>query len=267
MKTRVISAAVMFLILGAAIYFGPVTRLILATFVAACGIYEMAHACRKMGRKCPNNVVLIAYPVICAVLCYEEAPDWAFTALFAALTIFILCYCVIDNNEAAEGAMNGLFALTYPGVLFSCLMRIIYSEDWLYVCAIAAFGTWLCDAFALFGGMAYGKHKLCPSVSPNKTWEGSITGAVFSLLGGAVVHWIWADAPSLAVCMLTALIASTMCQFGDLSASLIKRAAGLKDYSNIIPGHGGVMDRMDSLLFSIPTAWLLLRIFASLGIR
>ena len=266
MKTRVISAIVMFLILGAAIYFGPLTRLILVTFIGCAGIYEMAHACRKMGRKCPNDVVLVLYPLLTAVLIYYSAPEWAFTALFTGLTMFILCYCVINHDKAAEGAMNGLFALTYPGILFSCVMRIFSSEDWLYVCAIAAFATWLCDAFALFGGMAFGKHKLCPSVSPNKTWEGSIIGAMFSLLGGAAVHWIWSGAPSLPICMITALIASTMGQFGDLSASLIKRGSGIKDYSNIIPGHGGIMDRMDSLLFSIPTTWLLLKLFTILGI-
>ncbi len=265
MKTRVISAAVMFLILGLSLYFGPLTRLLLVTLVAAAGIYEMAHACRKMGRKCPSNMMLICYPLLNAVLCWLGAPDWAFTALFTGFILLVLCYCIIETDKAADGAMNGLFALCYPGVLFSCVMRIAYSEDWLHVCAIAAFATWLCDAFALFGGMAFGKHKLCPTVSPNKTWEGTVCGALFSLLGGAAVKWIWPDAPAMWICLLTALVASSMGQFGDLAASLIKRAAGLKDYSNLIPGHGGIMDRVDSLLFSIPTAWLMLKLFQLIG--
>ena len=265
MKTRVISAAVMFLILGLCIYFGPLTRLLLVTFVAVAGMYEMARACRKMGRKCPSTYILVCYPVINAVLCYFDTEDIAFTALFAALVLITLCYCVISTDKAAEGAMNGLFALCYPGALFSCVMRIIYSDDWLYVCAIAAFSTWLCDAFALFGGMAFGKHKLAPSVSPNKTWEGTVCGALFSLLGGAAVKWIWPDAPAMWVCLLTALLASSMGQFGDLSASLMKRASGLKDYSNLIPGHGGIMDRVDSLLFSIPTAWFVMRLLEAMG--
>ena len=265
MKTRVISAIVMLSLVAVALYFGPVGRLLLVTVAASLGIYEMGHACMKMGRKVPKYLV-IGYPVLYAALCWLDAPDWAVASLIIAYVIFILCFCVVRKDKGAEAAMNGLFALCYPGALFSCVMRIAYSDNWLFVCAIAAFSTWLCDCFAMLGGMAFGKHKLTP-VSPKKTWEGTLFGAAFSLLGGAAVHWIWKDAPSMWICLVTALIASSLGQFGDLAASLIKRAAGLKDYSNLIPGHGGVMDRADSLLFSIPTAWLILKLFAELGLK
>ncbi|MBR5045942.1 MAG: phosphatidate cytidylyltransferase, partial [Oscillospiraceae bacterium] len=117
-------------------------------------------------------------------------------------------------------------------------------------------GTWSCDAFALFGGRRFGKHKLSPHVSPNKTVEGSLCGAAASALFG-VLAWLllMKQGAELWVCVAVAVIASTLGQFGDLAASLFKREAGIKDYSDLIPGHGGMMDRADSLLFSIPTAW------------
>lgn len=120
-------------------------------------------------------------------------------------------------------------------------------------------GTWACDCMALVGGKAFGRHPLAPVVSPHKTWEGTIIGAVSSLAAGmlvsAILGWdFW-------LCSLTALFSSSVGQIGDLAASLIKRFAGVKDYSHFIPEHGGIMDRMDSLLFAIPAAYLCVRLF------
>ena len=132
----------------------------------------------------------------------------------------------------------------------------------LFRSAIACISTWVCDSFALFGGKRFGKHKLAPEVSPNKTVEGAICGAVSAVVAGIILFFVlkqWYPVNCLA-CALTALICSSFGQVGDLAASLIKRMAGLKDYSNLIPGHGGVMDRVDSLLFSIPSAYFCLLI-------
>ena len=109
-------------------------------------------------------------------------------------------------------------------------------------------------------GKWFGKHKVAPLVSPNKTVEGCVTGAVSSLFVGLIVYFIFKDQHTLSVwlCMGTAFLASTMGQIGDLAESLLKRMIGVKDFSNLIPGHGGMFDRADSLLFSIPTAYLCL---------
>ena len=118
----------------------------------------------------------------------------------------------------------------------------------------------MCDSFALFGGKRFGKHKIAPSVSPNKTVEGCICGAISSVVTGVIVYYLsqlWLPIPFW-LCVVTALLASTMGQIGDLAESLVKRMIGVKDFSNLIPGHGGMFDRADSLLFSIPTAYLCL---------
>ena len=103
-------------------------------------------------------------------------------------------------------------------------------------------------------------------MSPNKSVEGCVIGAVFSMLPGLII-WLLPIFPnvSLPVCLLICLISSTLGQIGDLAESLIKRMIGIKDFSNLIPGHGGMFDRVDSLLFSIPTAYLCLHL-AGLGV-
>jgi len=122
---------------------------------------------------------------------------------------------------------------------------------------------WICDSFAYFAGKAFGKHKLFERVSPNKTWEGSIAGLI-----GCILTWV--IAPSIlhqltviptAHIIVFGIIAGVMGQVGDLAKSLLKRDANVKDSSQLIPGHGGVIDRMDSLMFVAPLILLYLTIF------
>jgi phosphatidate cytidylyltransferase len=155
--------------------------------------------------------------------------------------------------------------VSYPGFLFVLLMRISISEIWAETLILAAVASMICDAFALFGGMRFGKHKLAPLVSPHKTWEGSICGALASIVAGAGLFFLLPLIPGLTygnipfwVCVGTAFLSSSMGQIGDLAESLVKRMIGVKDFSHLIPGHGGLMDRADSLLFAIPTAYLCL---------
>ena len=127
---------------------------------------------------------------------------------------------------------------------------------------MGAASTWVCDSFALFGGLRFGRHKVAPSVSPNKSVEGCLCGAAAAVCFGIIV-WLLPLFPhlSLTTCIVTTLVSSTLGQIGDLAESLIKRMINIKDFSNLIPGHGGMFDRADSLLFSIPTAYICLHLF------
>lgn len=111
---------------------------------------------------------------------------------------------------------------------------------------------WICDSAAFFGGTKLGKHKLFPRVSPNKSWEGAIFGFVASILSMILFHILFLDFISFYNSLVIGFIIGTVGQIGDLIESLLKRDAGIKDSSNIIPGHGGVFDRFDSLFFSSP---------------
>ncbi len=178
-------------------------------------------------------------------------------AVYLALTVGI-----INARASGRGAEYTLAGLAYPCLPFSMLMFISVSSIWFETIALACLSTWACDSFALFGGKLFGKHKLAPNVSPNKTIEGSVCGAVMSLLGGLVTFFIMKQNHfvPLWVCLAASFVASTFGQIGDLAESLLKRMLNIKDFSNLIPGHGGMFDRADSLLFSIPATYLCLRI-------
>ena len=255
MKKRVISAIVLLAIVGACLFISEVTRALLVLAAAVLSAFEMKNCLAKTGERAIIFTPVL-YIVINTVLCLTGAPLWALAANLIGCVILTVCICICREDLMAPAARGTLFMLIYPMALYAALQRILTTDRWLYVFAVAALGTWSCDAFALFGGRRFGKHKLSPHVSPNKTVEGSLCGAAASAVFG-VLAWLLLikQGAELLVCVAVAVIASTLGQFGDLAASLFKREAGIKDYSDLIPGHGGMMDRADSLLFSIPTAW------------
>jgi phosphatidate cytidylyltransferase len=115
---------------------------------------------------------------------------------------------------------------------------------------------WICDTAAFHFGVALGKHKLFPRVSPNKSWEGSIFGFIFAIATAVAAKYIVLDYLSLPQSVVIGCIVGIFGQLGDLIESLLKRDAGVKDSSHIIPGHGGAFDRFDSLLLTAPLVYL-----------
>ena len=117
------------------------------------------------------------------------------------------------------------------------------------------------DMAAYYGGMLFGSHKLAPTISPGKTWEGAIAGMMISLLAGALAHfWFFTELPLKLALPLAALM-NVLGVLGDLTESALKRSAGAKDTANILPGHGGLLDRMDSLLFNAPVIYYFARLY------
>jgi len=117
------------------------------------------------------------------------------------------------------------------------------------------------DAAAYYGGRAFGKHKLAPSVSPGKTWEGAVAGMLASLLLAVGAHyWFFAELP-LRFALPLAAVMNVVGVLGDLTESALKRSAGAKDTAQILPGHGGMLDRMDSLLFNAPLIYYFARFY------
>ncbi len=117
---------------------------------------------------------------------------------------------------------------------------------------------WICDTTAYFGGTLFGKHKLFKRVSPNKTWEGAICGFVFSIATVVAAKYLFLDYLSVGNAVCIGVIVGVFGQLGDLAESKLKRDAGVKDSSAMIPGHGGVFDRFDSVLFVAPLVFLFL---------
>ena len=232
-------------------------------FFAVAGIlcaYEFSRNVEKLNVYCCAWVMYV-YIAIQAVLTLFHAGVIAYISCMAGGIYLALFSGILHKKVSGSGALYTLAGLSYPCFLFGLLMAISGSGIWLPSLVIGAISTWSCDSFALFGGMRFGKHKLAPLVSPNKTIEGCLCGALASIAAGVILYLLPIFPQfSLPVFVITALLSSTLGQIGDLAESLIKRMIGVKDFSNLIPGHGGMFDRADSLLFSIPTAYLCLYI-------
>ena len=264
LKQRFLSAFVLMTIALSSLLLGEVSRVL---FFAAAGViccYEFSHNLEQLGISC-CAWVLYVHMALQAALALLHAPlELCVAAL--TLAIFLAMFSgILHPKVSGPGAFYTEAVVSYPGFLFVLLMRIAVSDIWAEALIFGSFVAWGCDAFALFGGMRFGKHKLAPLVSPHKTVEGSVCGALASLGVGLGLYYLLPCMPQfhfahfpLWFCLATALLSSTMGQIGDLAESLVKRMIGVKDFSNLIPGHGGLMDRADSLLFSIPTAYLCL---------
>lgn len=266
MRQRVTSAIVLLVVTFGCILASEISRVL---FFAAAGViccYELSRNLEKLDIAC-CAWVMYSHMALQAVLTLLQAPlEYCVAAL--TLAIFLAMFSgILHPRVSGPGAFYTEAGVSYPGFLFVLLMRISISDIWAETLILAAAASMICDAFALFGGMRFGKHKLAPLVSPNKSIEGAVFGAAAAVLVGFLIGVLklFPEIP-VWVCVVTALVASTLGQIGDLAESLVKRMIGVKDFSNLIPGHGGMFDRADSLLFSIPTASICLHVALRLGL-
>ena len=259
MKTRVISAIVLLSVTFVCVLLSPLTRILYFAVVGAVCAYEYSKSVEKLEASC-TLWVMILYLSAQAVLAYFHAGNIAYIICFITCVYLSLFSGVLHQKVSGRGALYTLAGLNYPCLLFGLIMVISVSDIWWQTLVLSCASTWICDSFALFGGIRFGKHKLAPHVSPKKTWEGCISGALSSVITGIIVYFVYSKfyPIPLWLSVFTALLASTLGQIGDLAESLLKRMIGVKDFSNLIPGHGGAFDRMDSLLFSIPTTYVCL---------
>ena len=154
-----------------------------------------------------------------------------------------------------------LLATVYTGGLFSHLVMLRQQSDGLIFVLLVIFVIWASDTAAYFAGCAYGRRKLLPHVSPNKTWEGALAGFLAGIVMGLLVSFLVDYALILGT--IIAVTAAISGQIGDLAASAIKRASKVKDTGGILPGHGGIIDRFDSMLFAAFIVYYVSRIIGA----
>ena len=246
--------------------------------VAAGGALEFYRLARQRGVRpfAGAGAVLAGVPVLLAGAT-PHAEVWTLRIFIAAM---LLIAAAAIFRRGVDGSPLTVMAVTVFGALFTggtllyaMLLRLTpvpgASTDWhgWVGPALLAFPmtlTWMGDTFAYFGGRAFGRRKLIPSISPAKTVEGALSGVIGTTVIGALyayfVFGAWLGVPvSAAAGALIGLVVSPIAQTGDLVESLLKREAGVKDSGTLLPGHGGVLDRFDALFLSIPvTYWLLM---------
>lgn len=206
----------------------------------------------------------------CAVVLAGAIPFWVywgqsgFAMLCGLFVYFFLTFLVAIaskytvTTEKLAGAF--FFALLVP-YLLSSFIRLGQMEHGRYFLLLPLIAAFMSDAFALFAGALFGKHKLAPALSPKKTVEGAIGGVFGAVLGmliyGAVIQFCFQGTVQYGLLALYGLVGSAVSQVGDLSFSYIKRQSKIKDFGNLFPGHGGVLDRFDSVIFSCPLTEIL----------
>lgn len=229
----------------------------LAAAVATAELLMMAGPLREA--EWFGVLVAAAFPLLAGLSAEGDLlPPWAGLAL-AGATVALLSLLLVRHGEMTEvPARAGRVALgwLYGGLLPASIvgLRLRFGFDWVILAFVV---TWANDTFAYFAGLSFGRHKLSEKVSPKKTWEGFAGGAVGSLVGAAAMqHWrLGAELP-LAGALALGAGGAVVGPLGDLVESLWKRAHGVKDSSRLIPGHGGLLDRIDALLFVAPWIYL-----------
>ncbi|ADL51523.1 phosphatidate cytidylyltransferase [Clostridium cellulovorans] len=215
------------------------------------GIYELYSVASKKGIK---PIKFVGYFATIAYYIFLKNVDFAVVAFLIFLSMMLLLsITAVNSRYNFNDIFTTIGGFIYVPVFFSFIYLTNVKEYGEYLIWIIFFSSWVSDTCAYFVGVNFGKHKIIPKISPNKTVEGSLGG----LLGGGIscfLFGLFAKSNGVQVELYHYIIIGLLCsifsQLGDLTASSIKRHVGVKDYSNLIPGHGGILDRFDSILFS-----------------
>jgi phosphatidate cytidylyltransferase len=225
-------------------------------FCSLIGLKEIYHALSKKFL----NIHIVGYliSIIYLFLLINKFNISKFIILFGFFMLSILIFLVASNAKSnIHDCMITLFGVFYVTFLLSFIILVRNRTHGQMLVWLIFISSWGCDTFAYFFGKFFGKHKLLEKLSPKKTIEGSFAGSIGATLIGTIFVYIF----NLSyLYIIICFIASIFSQFGDLAASAIKRNANLKDYGMILPGHGGFLDRFDSVLFTAPVVYFLIYI-------
>lgn len=272
MKSRIITGLVGLVVVIGWLFsmYTPVFTAVLAV-IAAIGVFEIMKA---------FDVKNLVFKVLCLIVSavipfyfnYKTTINIPLFPIIAVIVLISLVIMVLDfKNLKFEQIACSLFAAAFVPSALSCiiLFRDVYinfsdtykENDGIFFILFAFFCCWLSDTFAYFVGRKFGKHKLSPVISPKKTVEGAIGGVICTAALNTVLFFVFkykfdlSESISLPLILISSVLLSVISIFGDLAASTIKRNHGIKDFGNLLPGHGGIMDRFDSSCFVFPALY------------
>ena len=267
MKTRIITAVVGIVVLiGVLFTFDTLIFNLVITAITLIALHEIYAALGFEKQGWPLFGVLVPYTFLVMLSSYELYRRLVMPASFLVV-LFYAIYLVVRNGTISYQKASGL--AMFSGIVIFCFYSFIRLKELLpvvfFILLILCF-AWGGDTCAYFAGRAFGKHKLCPVVSPKKTVEGAIGGVLGTMVFGVAATLIYSIAADrmeaftrsnigvsmYVVIALLACVAAVLGIYGDLFASVVKRQCGIKDYGTIFPGHGGILDRFDSVMFIAP---------------
>ena len=258
MKTRILTSIIIAAVAIPTLAFsGTLLYPIVMSALSLMAVFEMLRVlgyAKKLAIVIPAYLIALAFPTAA----YFAATDVIKYSVVAAAVIFVyllylLTLPVLTRGKLKITGMSAVFCTTvYVILAFSALSAVRTLDNGVFYMFIPFICSWVSDVFAYFVGRFFGKHKLIPEISPKKTVEGSIGGIVFAVLamllfGFIVDSFFDAITVNYLVLGLMGFVLSIISQIGDLIASSLKREYGVKDYSNLLPGHGGIADRFDSI--------------------
>lgn len=279
MKERVISGVFIAVFSVLFCYFGGIYLASVLTILSLIAYYELTKAIGVLqdGKKV-NGLLLVGYAGILAyygVLYFIKDFEIMLMVMLGVIIATMFVYVVTYPKYESKQIMSSVFAFIYGPVLLSFMLLVrTYSNEldtenynigFFFVWFIII-SAWISDTCAYFVGVLFGKHKIFPKLSPKKTFEGCFGGVCGSTLGflayGLVLkHFGIIENEVLIMFICLGVVGSVVAQIGDLTASAIKRNNNIKDYGNLIPGHGGIMDRFDSIIFVSPLVYIMISLF------
>ncbi len=248
MKTRVISAIVLILIVIPFLIIGDLPFKLFITLLSILGLKELIDIGRD---NIPIYMKIISYILIGTFIILNNS--FSFYKILLILLLVLFIPIVFINNDDKYNISDALYltgSIIFLGIGFNNFVLI--REDSLSLVLYLLLITTMTDTFALFTGMFIGKHKLCEKISPKKTIEGAIGGSLIGTIIPTLFYvYVISNDINIFLIILITFILTIVGQLGDLLFSSIKRHYKVKDFSNLIPGHGGILDRLDSLLLVI----------------
>jgi phosphatidate cytidylyltransferase len=265
---RILTAAVLIPVVLFLVFLGPGWHWIFTlgvVVVAALASWEFLGLADQAGAKPPRLAVMAAIGILFAT--NSVWPDRTM-AVFCLLSLALLVYCTFLRpvEQVLPDASSSVFCLVYIGFTLLSLPAMHDQPNGASVVTFLLCAVWAGDTAALYVGRAWGKHKLAPLLSPNKTWEGAIGSLAGSLIAAGVLLELasllqshdWGTlsySDDLWYWLVLAVVVNVAAQLGDLAESALKRSVGVKDSGSLLPGHGGVLDRIDALLLAAPALW------------
>jgi phosphatidate cytidylyltransferase len=253
LRHRVLSALVLIPLVAGLAYAGGYWWLATIALVGVLASMELFQLLREGGYH-PNMWVGVTWNVVLILSGFWPQPLPFPIVLQLGLLLTLALALFSDKPHPATDWAWTVAGATYLGALLASFVALRMRPNGLYWVALAVITTWITDSGAYFVGISLGRHQLAPRLSPKKTWEGAIGGWIVGVISGTALG-LWLVRLPLVIAFSLAGVLCVLAPLGDLAESMIKRQIGVKDSGRLIPGHGGMLDRLDSLLFVIPATY------------